>query len=153
VPDIAGLYVNPPDHALVPCVDEKSQIAALERTQPAAPMGLGYVESVTHGYVRHGTTTLLAALDIGTSEVLALCRRRHRRQEFLSFLEHIDRSAAPALDVHLVIDNYATHKHAAVRACLAARPRYQVHFTPTYASRLDQVERWFEQAISTLPRV
>jgi putative transposase len=121
VRDIAGLYLNPPDHALVLCVDEKSQIQALrlaarERTQPAVPMGLGYVEGVTHGYVRHGTTTLFAALDISTGEVLAQCKRRHRHQEFLSFLGHIDASVPPDLDVHLVIDNYATHKHAAVRA-------------------------------------
>jgi transposase len=143
VRDIAGLYLNPPDHALVLCVDEKSQIQALERTQPAVPMGLGYVEGVTHGYVRHGTTTLFAALDISTGEVLAQCKRRHRHQEFLSFLGHIDASVPPGLDVHLVIDNYATHKHAAVRAWLAARPRYHVHFTPTYASWLNQVERWF----------
>jgi putative transposase len=145
--DIAGLYLNPPDHALVLCVDEKSQIheplQALERRQPAIPMGLGYVEGVTHGYVRHGTTTLFAALDISTGAVLAQCRRRHRHQEFLAFLRHIDASVPPALDVHLVIDNYATHKHAAVRACLAARPRYHVHFTPTYASWLNQVARWF----------
>ena len=143
VRDIAGLYLNPPDHALALCVDEKSQIQALERTQPAVPMGLGYVEGVTHGYVRHGTTTLFAALDISTGEVLAQCKRRHRHQEFLSFLGHIDASVPPALDVHLVIDNYATHKHAAVRAWLVARPRYHVHFTPTYASWLNQVERWF----------
>ena len=143
VRDIAGLYLNPPDHALVLCVDEKSQIQALERAQPAVPMGLGYVEGVTHGYVRHGTTTLFAALDISTGEVLAQCKRRHRHQEFLSFLEHIEASVPEQLDVHLVLDNYATHKHPAVRAWLAARPRYHVHFTPTYASWLNQVERWF----------
>ncbi len=143
VRDIAGLYLNPPDKALVLCVDEKSQIQALERAHPAVPMGLGYVEGVTHGYVRHGTTTLFAALDIGTGEVLAQCKKRHRHQEFLSFLEHIDASVPEQLDVHLVLDNYATHKHPAVRAWLAARPRYHVHYTPTYASWLNQVERWF----------
>lgn len=143
VRDIAGLYLNSPDHALVLCVDEKSQIQALERTQLAVPMGLGYVEGVTHGYVRHGTTTLFAALDISTGEILVQCKRRHRHQEFLRFLAHIDASVPPQLDVHLVIDNYATHKHAAVRAWLATRPRYHVHFTPTYASWLNQVERWF----------
>ena len=148
VRDIAGLYLNPPDHALVLCVDEKSQIQALrlaarERTQPAVPMGPGYVEGVTHGYVRHGTTTLFAALDISTGEVLAQCKRRHRHQEFLAFLGHVDASVPPELDVHLVIDNYATHKHAAVRAWLAARPRYHMHFTPTYASWLNQIGRWF----------
>lgn len=143
VRDIAGLYLNPPDKALVLCVDEKSQIQALERTQPVIPMGLGYVEGVTHGYIRHGTTTLFAALDIGTGEVLAQCKRRHRHQEFLSFLEHIEASVPSKLDVHLVLDNYATHKHPKVRAWLAQRPRYHVHFTPTYASWLNQVERWF----------
>jgi putative transposase len=146
VRDIAGLYLNPPDKALVRCVDEKSQVQALERAQPPIPMGLGYVEGVTPGYVRHGTTTLFAALDIGTGEVLAQCKRRHRHQEFLAFLaflEHIDASVPAHLDVHLVLDNYATHKHPTVRAWLAARPRYRVHFTPTYASWLNQVERWF----------
>ena len=146
VRDIAGLYLNPPEHALVLCVDEKSQIQALERTQPMLPMlpmGLGYVEGVTHGYVRHGTTTLFAALDISTGAVLAQCKKRHRHQEFLSFLEHIETSVPAPLDVHLVLDNYATHKHPKVRAWLAARPRYHVHFTPTYASWLNQVERWF----------
>ena len=143
VRDIAGLYLNPPDKALVLCVDEKSQIQALERTQPAIPVGLGYVEGVTHGYIRHGTTTLFAALDINTGEVLAQCKRRHRHQEFLAFLEHIEASVPGELDVHLVLDNYATHKHPKVRAWLAARPRYHVHFTPTYASWLNQVERWF----------
>jgi putative transposase len=143
VRDIAGLYPNPPDKALVLCVDEKSQIQALERAQPVLPLGLGYVGGVTHGYVRHGTTTLFAALDISTGEVFTQCKQRHRHQEFLRFLEHIEASVPPALDVHLVLDNYATHKHPAVRAWLATRPRYHVHFTPTYASWLNQVERWF----------
>jgi transposase len=143
VRDIVGLYLNPPDHALVLCVDEKSQIQALERAQPVLPMGLGYVEGVTHGYVRHGTTTLFAALDIATGEVLTQCKARHRHQEFLSFLRHIDANVAPDLDVHLVLDNYATHKHPKVRAWLAQRPRYHVHYTPTYSSWLNQVERWF----------
>ena len=143
VRDIAGLYLNPPDHALVLCADEKSQIQALERTQPAVPTGLGHVEGVTPGYVRHGTTTLFAALDVTTGAVLAECQRRHRHQEFLRFLERIDASVPAGLDVHLVIDNYATHKHAAVRAWLAARPRYHAHFTLTSASWLNQVEHWF----------
>jgi transposase len=115
VRDIAGLYLNPPDKALVPCVDEKSQIQARERAPPALPMGLGYVEGVAHGYVRHGTTTLFAALDIGTGEVLAQCKRHHRHQEFLAFPEHIDASVPAQLDVHLVLDNYATHEHPTVR--------------------------------------
>ncbi len=143
VRDICGLYLNPPDNALVLCVDEKSQIQALERTQPVLPMGLGYVEGVTHDYKRHGTTTLFAALDIATGQVLTQCKKRHRHQEFLSFLRHIDRNVPPDLDVHLVIDNYATHKSPKVKAWLARRPRYHVHYTPTYSSWLNQVERWF----------
>jgi putative transposase len=143
VKDIVGLYLNPPDHAVVLCVDEKSQIQALERTQPVLPLGLGYIEGVTHDYVRHGTTTLFAALDIANGQVLTQCRARHRHQEFLGFLKHIDASVPTDLDVHLVIDNYAAHKHPKVRAWLADRPRYHVHYTPTYASWLNQVERWF----------
>ncbi|MGH7555830.1 MAG: IS630 family transposase [Longimicrobiales bacterium] len=143
VRDIVGLYLNPPDKALVLCVDEKSQIQALERTQPGLPMGLGYVEGFTHDYRRHGTTTLFAALDVESGEVLTQCKRRHRHQEFLAFLQHIDAEVPPALDVHLIIDNYATHKHPRVKAWLARRPRYHVHFTPTYASWLNQIERWF----------
>ena len=143
VRDIVGLYLNPPDHAVALCVDEKTQIQALERTQPLLPLGLGYVEGVTHDYVRHGTTTLFAALDVATGAVLSRCQRRHRHQEFLAFLRHIDRNVPADLDVHLIIDNYATHKHAKVKAWLAKRPRYQVHYTPTYASWLNQVERWF----------
>ena len=143
VRDIVGLYLNPPDKALVLCVDEKSQIQALERTQPNLPLGLGYVEGLTHDYTRHGTTTLFAALDIQDGSVLSQCKPRHRHQEFLAFLNHVDASVPRGLDVHLVLDNYATHKHAKVRAWLARRPRYHVHFTPTYASWLNQVERWF----------
>ena len=143
VRDIVGLYLNPPDHALVLCVDEKSQIQALERTQPNLPMGLGYVEGVTHDYTRHGTTTLFAALDIQSGEILTQCKRHHRHQEFLAFLRHVDASVPATLDVHLVLDNYGTHKHPKVKAWLARRPRYHLHFTPTYASWLNQVERWF----------
>jgi putative transposase len=143
VKDIVGLYLNPPDHAVVLCVDEKSQIQALERTQPVLPLGLGYIEGVTHDYVRHGTTTLFAALDIANGQVLTQCRPRHRHQEFLGFLKHIEANVPRDLAVHLVVDNYATHKHPKVRAWLAARPRFQVHYTPTYASWLNQVERWF----------
>jgi len=143
VRDIVGLYLAPPDHALVLCVDEKSQIQALERTQPLLPLGLGYVEGVTHDYTRHGTTTLFAALDVRAGDVLTLCKRRHRHQEFLAFLHHIDANVPPDLDVHLVLDNYGTHKHPTVRAWLARRSRYHLHFTPTYASWLNQVERWF----------
>ena len=143
VRDITGLYLNPPDHAMVLCVDEKSQIQALDRTQPTLPMGLGYVEGYTHDYVRHGTTTLFAALDVATGRVLGKCSRRHRHQEFLAFLRLIDRETPAELDLHLVVDNYATHKHPKVRAWLAKRPRYHLHFTPTSASWLNQVERWF----------
>ena len=143
VRDIVGLYLNPPDHALVLCVDEKSQIQALNRTQPVLPMGLGYVEGITHDYVRHGTTTLFAALDIATGAVFTECKPRHRHQEFLSFLRRLDAAVPEELDVHLIVDNYATHKHPKVRTWLAQRPRYHVHYTPTYSSWLNQVERWF----------
>jgi putative transposase len=143
VRDIAGLYLNPPDKAVVLCVDEKSQIQALDRSQPMLPMGLGYAEGVTHDYVRHGTTTLFAALDIATGRVLTQCRRRHRHQEFLGFLRRIEANVPTELDVHIIVDNYSTHKHGKVRRWLAARPRYHVHFTPTYASWLNQVEIWF----------
>ncbi len=143
VRDVVGLYLNPPDHALVLSVDEKSQIQALNRTQPVLPMGLGYVEGVTHDYVRNGTTTLFAALDIASGIVLTECKPRHRHQEFLSFLRRIDEAVPDELDVHLIVDNYATHKHAKVRTWLASRPRFHLHFTPTYSSWLNQVERWF----------
>ena len=143
VRDIVGLYLDPPDHAVVLCVDEKSQIQALDRTQPTLPLGLGYVEGVTHGYIRHGTTTLFAALDVASGRVVAKCKQRHRHQEFLQFLREIEASVPKKLDVHLVVDNYATHKHARVRRWLAARPRFHVHYTPTYSSWLNQVEIWF----------
>lgn len=141
--DVVGLYLNPPENALVLCVDEKSQCQALERTQPMLPMGLGYVEGVTHDYARHGTTTLFAALDIANGEVLTDCRPRHRHQEFLSFLRQIDSSVPRELDLHLVLDNSSVHKHEKVKAWLARHPRYQMHFIPTYSSWLNQVERWF----------
>jgi len=143
VRDIVGLYLNPPDKAMVLCVDEKSQIQALDRTQPMLPLGLGYVEGVTHDYIRHGTTTLFAALDIATGKIIGRCKRRHRHQEFLQFLRHIDANVPKSLDIHLVVDNYATHKHAKVKRWFAARPRYHIHYTPTYASWLNQVEIWF----------
>lgn len=143
VRDIVGLYLNPPDKALVLCVDEKTQIQALERSQPVLPMGLGYLEGVTHDYFRHGTTTLFAALDVANGAVIGQCKARHRHQEFLSFLNHIEKNVPSGLDVHLIMDNYATHKHPKVRAWFARRPQFHVHFTPTYASWLNQVERWF----------
>jgi len=125
------------------CVDEKSQCQALERSQPSLPLGLGYLEGVTHDYVRHGTTTLFAALDVANGTVIADCKPRHRHQEFLQFLQQIEASVPVDLDVHLVIDNYAPHKHEKVRLWLGQRPRFHVHYTPTYSSWLNQVEIWF----------
>ncbi|MCP1835501.1 transposase [Bradyrhizobium sp. USDA 4532] len=141
--DVVGLYLNPPDKAVVLCVDEKSQIQALERTQPMLPMGLGYIEGGTHDYQRHGTTTLFAALNVLDGEIIAQCKPRHRHQEFLAFLRYIEGNVPDQLDIHLAVDNYATHKHPKVRAWLARRPRWYIHFTPTYASWLNQVERFF----------
>ena len=126
---------------MVLCVDEKSQTQALERTQPLLPMGLGYVEGVTHDYRRHGTTTLFAALDIASCEVLTQCKRRRRCQEFSQFLNHIDIYVPDDLDVHLIVDNYSTHEHTKVKRWLSQRPRYHVHFTPTYASCLPAAGR------------
>ena len=143
VRDIVGLYLNPPDKALVLCVDEKSQCQALERTQPGLPMGLGYAEGFTHDYIRHGTTTLFAALNVATGDITASCKARHRHQEFLQFLRLVDVNTPAELDLHIIMDNYATHKHEKVRLWLAKNPRFHVHFTPTYSSWLNQVERWF----------
>jgi transposase len=142
VRDIVGLYLNPPDHALVLGVDEKSQMQALDRTQPLLPMRPGQVERHTHDYVRHGTTSLFAALDVKTGEVIGRCHRRHRTFEFRKFLDAIDTTVPSDLDVHLIVDNYATHKTQRIRHWLAKRPRYHVHFTPTGASWLNLVERW-----------
>jgi putative transposase len=141
--DVVGLSLNPPEKAVVLCVDEKSQIQALERTQPMLPMGFGNIEGVTHDYQRHGTTTLFAALNVLDGADIAQCKPRHRHREFLAFLRHIEANVPAQLDVHLVVDNYATHKHPKVRAWLARRPRWHIHFTPTYASWLNQVERFF----------
>jgi transposase len=143
VRDIVGLYLDPPEHALVLCVDEKSQIQALDRTQPLLPMRPGQIERRTHDYVRHGTTSLFAALDVKTGEVIGQCHRRHRAVEFRKFLEAVDAAVPPDLAVHLVLDNYATHKTPRIRRWLAQHPRYHAHFTPTSASWLNQVERWF----------
>jgi len=143
VRDIVGLYLNPPEKALVLCVDEKSQCQALERSQPTLPLGLGYAEGYTHDYVRHGTLTLFAALDVATGGVIAQTKKRHRHQELLQFLRHIDANVPPELEVHIIMDNYATHKHAKVRSWLASKARYHIHFTPTYSSWLNQVETWF----------
>jgi len=141
--DVVGLYLSPPENALVLCVDEKSQCQALERTQPMLPMGFGYVEGVTHDYKRHGTTTLFAALNVLNGAVLASCKPRHRHQEFLAFLREIDTAVPTELDVHCIVDNYATHSHPKVKAWLATRPRWHMHFIPTYSSWLNQVERFF----------
>ena len=145
VRDIVGLYLNPPENAVVVCVDEKSQIQALERSQPMLPIGLGYVEGVTHDYLRHGTTTLFAALDTAQGKVITQCRKRHRHQEYLGFLREIEKNVPKTLDVHIIVDNYATHKHPRVKRWFAARPRFHVHYTPTYASWLNQVEIWFNR--------
>src|SRR6516225_6047146 len=145
VRDIAGLYIHPPDHALVLCVDEKSQIQALDRTQPLLPMQPGQLERGTHDYKRHGTTTLFAALNVKTSELITQFHQRHRAIEFRQFLDAIDTSVPRHLDVHLIMDNYGTHKTAMIRHWFAKRPRFHVHFTPTYGSWLNLVERWFAE--------
>jgi transposase len=141
--DVVGLYMNPPDHALVFCIDEKSQIQALDRTQPGLPMKQGRAGTMTHDYKRNGTTTLFAALDVLKGEVIGRCMPRHRHQEFLKFLKEIDRSAPKYLDIHCIADNYATHKKQEVRDWLAKHPRFHFHFIPTSSSWLNLVERWF----------
>jgi len=142
VTDVVGLYLAPPEDAVVLCVDEKSQIQALNRTQQVLPLQPGHAEQRTHDYVRHGTTTLFAALEIATGQVTGLCKNRHRHQEFLAFLKHVARTY-PSQELHLVMDNYATHKRPEVKTWLAANPRIQVHFTPTSGSWLNLVEVWF----------
>jgi hypothetical protein len=139
---VVGLYLNPPDKAIVLCVDEKSQVQALDRTAPTLPMRLGIPERQTHDYVRHGTTTLFAALEIATGHVEQACLPRHRHQEFLRFLKQVAK-AYPRRTLHLVVDNYATHNHPAVRAWLARNPRITLHFTPTSGSWLNLVEIFF----------
>lgn len=143
VRDIVGLYLNPPDKAMVMCVDEKSQIQALDRTQPMLPMRPGQMERRSHDYVRHGTTTLFAALDTNTGKVIGQCHRRHRSVEFRKFLDTIEPKVPPDLDVHLIVDNYGTHKTPIIHRWLAKRPRFHVHFTPTSSSWMNLVERWF----------
>jgi transposase len=145
VRDIVGLSMNPPDKAIVLSVDEKSQIQALDRTQPILPLRPGLPERQTHDYKRHGTTPLFAALNVLEGTVIGECKPRHRRQEFLLFLKRIDQSVDADVDVPLVLDNYGTHQHPEVKKWLAARPRYHVHFTPTSSSWLNQVERWFAE--------
>src|SRR5690349_19220009 len=145
VRDIVGLYMNPPDKAIVLSVDEKSQIQALDRTQPILALRPGLPARQTHDYERHGTTTLFAALNVLEGTVIADCQPRHRHQEFLGFLERIDASIATGVEIHLVLDNYGTHKHPEVKKWLADRPHYHVHFTPTSSSWLNQIERWFAE--------
>ncbi len=141
--DIVGLYLNPPEHALVLSVDEKSQIQALDRTQPLLPMRQGHPEKHTHDYVRHGTATLFAALSVLDGTVIASVKKRHRHQEFLEFLKQINRETPRTLELHLILDNYGTHKHPTVKAWLAKHPRFHLHFTPTSSSWLNMIERWF----------
>lgn len=141
--DIVGLYLNPPDRALVLCVDEKSQIQALDRTQPGLPLKKGRCGTMTHDYKRNGTTTLFAALSMLDGHVIGDCMPRHRHQEFIRFLKKIDAETPAELDLHLIVDNYSTHKHDRVKAWLQRHPRFHLHFTPTSSSWLNLVERWF----------
>ena len=143
--DIVGLYLNPPDRALVLCVDEKSQIQALDRTQPLLPMRPGVPARQTHDYKRNGTTTLFAALSMLDGKVIGDCMPRHRHQEFIRFLKRIDVETAPGLELHLIVDNYGAHKHARVQSWLVRHPRFHLHFTPTSSSWLNLVERWFRE--------
>jgi transposase len=141
--DVVGLYLNPPEKAIVLCMDEKSQIQALDRTQASLPMKPGRAGTMTHDYKRNGTTTLFAALDVLTGKVIGQCLPRHRHEEFLKFLKTIDREVPRGLQIHLILDNYATHKHKNVQRWLKRHKRFHLHFTPTSSSWLNQVERWF----------
>jgi len=143
VRDIVGLYLNPPERALVLCVDEKAQIQALDRTQPLLPMRPGQIERRTHDYERHGTTSLFAALEMASGRIIGECHRRHRAIEFRRFLDTVDAATPAELDVHLILDNYGTHKTASIQRWLLRRPRYHLHFTPTGSSWINLVERWF----------
>jgi len=143
--DVVGLYLNPPDKAVVLCADEKSQIQALDRTEPVLPLRPGLPERQTHDYIRHGTTTLFAALNVLDGTVISTCQPQHRHTEFIKFLERIDRSVPRRLAIHLVLDNYGTHKHPDVRQWFADHPRFHVHFVPTSSSWLNLIERWFAE--------
>ena len=145
VRDMVGLYMNPPDHALVLCVDEKTQIQALDRTQPLLPLRPGQRERRTHDYKRHGTTSLFAALELKTNKVIAQLQHKHRSVEFRQFLDVIEAQVPAELDVHIIVDNYGTHKTALIRKWFAKRPRFHIHFTPTYGSWINLVERWFAE--------
>src|ERR1700752_1903795 len=143
--DVVGLYMNPPEKAIVLCADEKSSVQALDRTQASLPMVKGRGETMTHDYKRHATTTLFAALDVLTGMIISQCMPRHRHQEWLKFLKTIDRQVPKDLQIHLILDNYATHKHEEVRTWLDKHPRFHLHFTPTSSSWLNLVERWFRE--------
>ena len=143
--DVVGLYLNPPEHALVLSIDEKSQIQALDRTQPGLPLKKGRAQTMTHDYKRNGTTTLFAALNVLEGTVIGECMKRHRHQEFLRFLRRVDRDTPAELDVHCIVDNYSTHKHPAVQRWLKRNPRFHMHFIPTSSSWLNLVERWFRE--------
>ena len=141
--DVVGLYLDPPEHALVLSCDEKSQIQALDRTQKSLPMFPGRLKTLTHDYKRHGTTTLFAAIELAEGKIIAECMPRHRHQEWIKFLKKIDAETPPELDLHLIVDNYATHKHSKVKAWLKRHPRFHIHFIPTSSSWLNVIERWF----------
>jgi transposase len=143
--DVVGVYLNPPEHALVLCCDEKSQIQALDRTQPGLPLKKGRCGTMTHDYKRNGTTTLFAALELAEGKLIGTCMPRHRHQEWITFLKLIDEQTPAGLDLHLIVDNYNTHKHAKVKAWLKRRPRFHMHFIPTSSSWLNLVERWFRE--------
>ena len=143
--DVVGLYLNPPEQAIVLCMDEKSQIQALDRTQPSLPIKPGRAGTMTHDYKRNGTTTLFAALEVATGKVIGQCLPKHRHEEFLTFLRTIEKNVPDELQIHLILDNYATHKHADVTKWLGKRPRFHLHFTPTSSSWLNLVERWFRE--------
>lgn len=143
--DVVGLYLNPPDKSLVLCVDEKSQIQALDRTQPSLPLKKGRCGTMTHDYKRNGTTTLFAALNMLDGKIIGDCMPRHRHQEFIRFLKKIDAETPSTLQLHLIVDNYSTHKHPRVQSWLRRHPRFHLHFTPTSSSWLNMVERWFRE--------
>ena len=143
--DVVGLYLNPPEHALVLCADEKSQIQALDRTQKSLPLIRGRCGTMTHDYKRNGTTTLFAAIDMAEGRIIGTCMKRHRHQEWIKFLRVIDSETSPDLDLHLIVDNYATHKHPKVKSWLKHHPRFHIHFIPTSSSWLNMIERWFRE--------
>lgn len=141
--DVCGLYLDPPENAIVLCMDEKTSMQALDHTQPSLPMKKGRGETMTHDYKRNGTTTLFAALEVATGKVIGTCVDKHRHEEFLAFLKTIEKEVPKGLEVHLILDNYATHKHAEVKSWLGRHPRFHLQFTPTSSSWLNLVERWF----------